>query len=60
MSLKGHGDEIKSMSYFPDGQKMITGSCDCTARRWDLKEGKEIEKVQGEPNDRAKRGREVL
>jgi WD40 repeat protein len=45
MTLKGHGDEIKSISYFPDGQKMISGSCDCTAQRWDLKEGKEIEEV---------------
>jgi WD40 repeat protein len=31
------------MSYFPDGQQMISGSYDRTARQWDLKTGKEIE-----------------
>jgi WD40 repeat protein len=43
MTLKGHGDWIESISYFPDGQRMISGSLDKTARQWDLKEGKEIE-----------------
>ncbi|KAG1838559.1 WD40-repeat-containing domain protein [Suillus subluteus] len=42
-TLKGHGYIIRSMCYFPDGQRMISGSCDNTARQWDLKEGKEIE-----------------
>ncbi|KIK36086.1 hypothetical protein CY34DRAFT_811593 [Suillus luteus UH-Slu-Lm8-n1] len=43
MTLKGHGNWIGSMSYFPDGQRMISGSGDKTARQWDLKEGKEVE-----------------
>ncbi|KIK33335.1 hypothetical protein CY34DRAFT_813694 [Suillus luteus UH-Slu-Lm8-n1] len=43
MTLKGHEYWIGSMSYFPDGQQMISGSNDNTARRWDLKTGKEIE-----------------
>ncbi|KAG2060311.1 WD40 repeat-like protein, partial [Suillus hirtellus] len=43
MILKGHGEWIASMSYFPDGQRMISGSDDCTSRQWDLKAGKEIE-----------------
>ncbi|KAG2738711.1 WD40 repeat-like protein, partial [Suillus brevipes Sb2] len=46
MTLKGHGDFIHSISYFPDGQRMISGSGDKTARQWDLKEGKEIEEVR--------------
>jgi WD40 repeat protein len=46
MTLKGHGDEIGSISYFPDGHRMISGSIDKTARQWNLKEGKEIEEVR--------------
>ncbi|KIK41805.1 hypothetical protein CY34DRAFT_84739 [Suillus luteus UH-Slu-Lm8-n1] len=50
MTLKGHGGYIESMSYFPDGQRMISGSNDKTARQWDLKTGKEIEGAQGHGN----------
>jgi WD40 repeat protein len=46
MTLTGHGNFIRSVSYFPDGQRMISGSDDRTARQWDLKEGKEIEEAQ--------------
>jgi len=42
-TLNGHGDYIRSISYFPDGQRMISGSQDKTTRQWDLKTGKEIE-----------------
>ncbi|KAG2343591.1 WD40 repeat-like protein [Suillus weaverae] len=37
---------ITSIAYFPDGQRMISGSGDKTARRWDLQSGKEIEEAQ--------------
>ncbi|KAG2130182.1 uncharacterized protein EDB93DRAFT_86062 [Suillus bovinus] len=37
---------VSSISYFPDGQKMMSGSWDSTARQWDLQVGKEIEKVR--------------
>ncbi|KIK33107.1 hypothetical protein CY34DRAFT_100201, partial [Suillus luteus UH-Slu-Lm8-n1] len=46
INLKGHRDIIWSMSYFPDGQRMISGSSDKTARQWDLKAGKEIEEAR--------------
>jgi WD40 repeat protein len=46
MTLKGHGGRIQSVSYFPDGQRMISGSTDKTTRQWDLKEGKETEEVR--------------
>ncbi|KIK41485.1 hypothetical protein CY34DRAFT_32548, partial [Suillus luteus UH-Slu-Lm8-n1] len=39
---KGHWDKILSISYFPDGQRMISGSCDTTVQQWDLKTGKEF------------------
>ncbi|KAG2069007.1 WD40 repeat-like protein [Suillus decipiens] len=42
-TLKGHGDNITSISYFPDGQRIISGSYDKTTRQWDLETGKEIE-----------------
>jgi WD40 repeat protein len=47
ITLKGHGHWIESISYFPDGQRMISGSQDKTARQWDLKAGKEIEEARG-------------
>ncbi|KAG1728241.1 hypothetical protein EDD22DRAFT_961087 [Suillus occidentalis] len=46
IALKGHGGRIWSMSYFPDGQRMISGSEDKTTRQWDLEAGKEIEEVR--------------
>ncbi|KAG2066071.1 WD40 repeat-like protein [Suillus decipiens] len=42
-TFKGHGDDINSISYFPDGQRIISASDDKTTRQWDLKKGKEIE-----------------
>jgi WD40 repeat protein len=47
ITLKGHGYWIGSISYFSDGQRMISGSEDKTVRQWDLKGGKEIEKARG-------------
>ncbi|KAG2345955.1 hypothetical protein BDR05DRAFT_960260 [Suillus weaverae] len=46
MTLKGHGLWIRSISYFPDGQRMIGGSYDKTTRQWDLKAGKETKEVR--------------
>ncbi|KAG2745611.1 WD40 repeat-like protein [Suillus brevipes Sb2] len=45
ITLKGHQEIIQSISYFPDGQRIISGSNDKTARQWDLKTGKEIEEA---------------
>ncbi|KAG2115477.1 hypothetical protein DEU56DRAFT_919388 [Suillus clintonianus] len=47
MTLKGHGEYIRCISYFPDGQQMISRSDDKTAWRWDLMAGKEIEEARG-------------
>jgi WD40 repeat protein len=57
MTLVGHertfydmpnGERIENrqgptIAYFPDGQKIISGSADKTTRLWDLQAGKEIE-----------------
>ena len=34
--LKGHNDEVRSIAIRPDGQHLLTGSEDATARLWDL------------------------
>ncbi|KAG2340259.1 WD40 repeat-like protein [Suillus weaverae] len=46
MTLMGHRLYLRSISYFPDGQRMISGSYDKTARQWDLKAGKEIKEAR--------------
>jgi WD40 repeat protein len=38
--------DVSPISYFPDGEQMISGSDDKTIRRWDLREGREIEEIQ--------------
>jgi len=35
--LKGHGRPILSVTYSPDGKKIISGSMDMTARSWPIK-----------------------
>ncbi|KAG1870956.1 kinase-like domain-containing protein [Suillus tomentosus] len=46
ITLKGHEYSIESISYFPHGQRIISGSADRTTRQWDLKAGKEIEEMR--------------
>ncbi|KAG2145776.1 hypothetical protein DEU56DRAFT_910060 [Suillus clintonianus] len=46
MTLRGHEDQIRSISYFPSGERMISGSDDLTTRQWDLQLGKEISKLR--------------
>ncbi|KAG2343685.1 WD40 repeat-like protein [Suillus weaverae] len=46
LTLKGHKDTIPSISYFPDGKQVISGSSDKTTRQWDLEAGKEIEEAR--------------
>ncbi|KAJ8596237.1 YVTN repeat-like/Quino protein amine dehydrogenase, partial [Rhizopogon salebrosus TDB-379] len=37
---------LVSISYFPDGKEMFSGSRDGTSRRWNLETGKEIDEVR--------------
>ncbi|KAG1805189.1 kinase-like domain-containing protein [Suillus subaureus] len=46
LTLEGHKDYMSSISYFPDGKRMISGSSDKTTRQWDLEAGKEIEEAR--------------
>jgi WD40 repeat protein len=46
LTLEGHTDTIPSISYFPDGKRIISGSSDKTTRQWDLRSGKEIKEAR--------------
>ncbi|KIK33196.1 hypothetical protein CY34DRAFT_100039 [Suillus luteus UH-Slu-Lm8-n1] len=48
ITLKSHGEGIGPISYFPDGQRMISGNLDKTTREWDLKAGKKIEEARSD------------
>ena len=43
---KGHTSEVWSVAFAPDGQSILTGSRDNTAKLWDLK-GHELQSFQG-------------
>jgi WD40 repeat protein len=43
LTLAGQDYRMQSISYFPDGKQMISGSTDKTTRRWDLHAGEEVE-----------------
>jgi WD40 repeat protein len=45
-TLKGHGEYIPSISYFTDGQRIISASVDKTTHQWDVKAGKEFEEAR--------------
>ncbi|HTG44401.1 MAG TPA: serine/threonine-protein kinase, partial [Verrucomicrobiae bacterium] len=47
MTLYGHHDTVKSIAFFPDGQRIVTSSEDKTARVWDMVTGKELLKLSG-------------
>jgi len=46
-SLKGHSDWIRSLAFNPDGQAIVSGSNDETARLWDVKTGQLIHMLRG-------------
>ncbi|KAJ8591401.1 WD40 repeat-like protein [Rhizopogon salebrosus TDB-379] len=51
MTLRGHRGDIKSLDYFPDGKRMVSGSWDKTSRQWDLQAGVELEEVRDTCDD---------
>ena len=40
--LFGHEDAVLSAAFSPDGKRIVTASCDKTARLWDAETGKQI------------------
>jgi len=45
--LRGHNREVNSVSFSPDGKRVLTGSSDGTAKIWDSKTGKLIHTLSG-------------
>ncbi|QUW02760.1 AAA-like domain-containing protein [Chloracidobacterium validum] len=46
-NFEGHLDTVWSISFSPDGKKIITGSADKTARIWDAETGRELRRLEG-------------
>jgi len=47
MTLRGHLDKVTSVAYSPDGQRIVTGSTDGTAKVWEAATGKELLTLKG-------------
>lgn len=46
-SLKGHTSFVKSVSFSPDGKRIVSGSWDNTLKIWDASTGQEIQILKG-------------
>lgn len=46
-TFKGHGAEVYSVAFSPDGKMLATGSFDFTVKLWDTASGKEIKTFAG-------------
>ena len=48
LTLRGHGDGVVfSVAWSPDGQRIVTGSDDMTAKVWDAETGRELSTLTG-------------
>jgi tetratricopeptide (TPR) repeat protein len=45
--LEGHADAVRSVTFSPDGRRLVSGSEDKTIRVWDLKTGKKLARYMG-------------
>jgi WD40 repeat protein len=50
-TLKGHKQQVFSVSYSPDGKTLASGSEDKTIKLWDAKTGKERATLKGLMSD---------
>ena len=46
-ALRGHTGPMLAVAYSPDGQRIVTGSADHTAKVWDAASGKELLTLRG-------------
>lgn len=45
LTLKGHSNGVVSATFCQDGERVVTGGADCTARVWDTKTGAQLVKI---------------
>jgi sugar lactone lactonase YvrE len=45
--FEGHTGCAHAVAFAPDGRRALTGSCDNTARLWDVETGRELQRFQG-------------
>jgi predicted NACHT family NTPase len=46
-TLRGHLDKVTSVAFSPDGQRIVTGSYDQTAKVWETASGRELVTLKG-------------
>ena len=46
-TLSGHASDIISVAISPDGSKIVTGSCDHTAKIWNMSDGSLVRTLSG-------------
>ena len=51
LSVGGHGKQVASAAFSPDGSRIVTASSDKTARVWDAATGKEIAVLRGHEDE---------
>jgi WD40 repeat protein/serine/threonine protein kinase len=47
LTLRGHLDKVQAVAFSPDGQRIVTGSFDGTAKVWDAASGKDLLTCKG-------------
>ncbi len=47
VTLTGHGDDVNSFAFSPDGKRVATASGDATVKLWDLATGQETLTLKG-------------
>jgi WD40 repeat protein len=45
--LQGHTDNVTSVAFSPDGNRIVSGSWDKSVRVWDAKTGEQLRELQG-------------
>ena len=51
LTLEGHSGRVASVSYSPDGKRIVSGSADKTVKVWDAQTGQETLTLKGHSSD---------